>query len=80
MTAVPNNVYQGGSYIAFVAATNFTSGTVNVLPFYDYVIAQGWMPASSVLDQIGYGVELVSTSGTPQTFAFNNFSVTSATG
>jgi hypothetical protein len=71
-------VYQGGRYIAFVAATNFTSGTMNMLPFYGYAIAHGWMPATSVLNQIGYGVELVSTGGTAQTFTFNNFSVSSS--
>jgi len=72
------HVYRAGTYIAFVAAVNSTSGTLNMLPFFDYAIARAWMPATSVLDQIGYGVELVSTNGTPQTFTFNNFSVTSS--
>jgi hypothetical protein len=70
-------VYQGGRYIAFVTATDSTSGTLNLLPFFAYAIAAGWMPASSVLDQIGYGVELVSTGGTAQTFTFDGFSVSS---
>jgi len=69
-------VYKSGSYIAFVAETNFTSGTMDLLAFFDWVIAQGWMPANSTLGQVDYGAELVSTNGAPATFTFTNFSVT----
>jgi hypothetical protein len=71
-------VYKSGSYIAFVAETNFTSGTMDLLAFFDWVIAQGWMPASSTLGQVDYGAELVSTNGAPATFIFTNFSVTTS--
>jgi hypothetical protein len=69
-------VWHNGSYIAFVANTNFTSGSMNLLDFFNWVIGQGWMPASSTLGQVDYGAELVSTSNTAATFTFTNFSVT----
>ena len=52
------------------------SGHLNLLHFFRYVIAKGWMPASSALYQICHGVELVSTNGKPERFAVNGFSVT----
>lgn len=71
-------VWHGGSYIAFVASTPFTSGTLNLLSYFNWVIGQGWMPASSTLSQVDYGAELVSTNNTPATFSFTNFSVTTS--
>jgi hypothetical protein len=71
-------VWRSGSYIAFVADANFTSGTMNLLSFFNWIIAQGWMPASSTLGQVDYGAELVSTNSAPATFSFTNFSVTTS--
>ncbi len=68
-------VWKNGSYIAFVANTNFTSGTLSLLELFNWIIAKGWMPASSTLGQIDYGAEIVSTNGAPATFTFTNFSV-----
>jgi hypothetical protein len=68
-------VWKSGSYIAFVANSNFTSGTVNLLAFFQYIIGKGWIPGSSTLSQVCYGVELVSTNGAPATFTFSNYSV-----
>jgi hypothetical protein len=68
-------VWKNGSYIAFVAESNFTSGSMNLLQFYDWIIAQGWIPGSSTLGQIDYGVEIVSTNSAPATFSFTNFSI-----
>ena len=64
-----------GSYIAFVADTNFTSGTVNLLQLFDWLISKGWIPADSTLGQIDYGAEIVSTNNIPSTFSFTNFSI-----
>ena len=69
-------VYKSGSYIAFVETTNVTSGTVNLLEFFNHVIAKGWIPSTSTLGAIDYGVELVSTNGMDATFALNGFSLT----
>jgi glycosyl hydrolase family 12/dockerin type I repeat protein len=70
------NVYRSGSYIAFVDTANITSGTVNILDFYNNIISRGWIPATSTVGQIDYGAELVSTNGQNATFQVNNFSLT----
>lgn len=69
-------VWRNGSYIAFVATSNFTSGSRNLLEFFQWVMAKGWIPANSTLGQVCYGAELVSTNNVPATFTFNDFSVT----
>jgi Glycosyl hydrolase family 12 len=71
-------VWKYGGYIAFVAEPAFTSGTVNLLAFFNYVVSQGYIAANPTLGQIDYGVELVSTNGAPATFTFTNFSVTTS--
>jgi hypothetical protein len=71
-------VWRSGSYVAFVAGTNFTAGTVDLLAIFHWLINAGWIPASSTLGQIDYGAELVSTNGAPATFSFTNFSVTTS--
>jgi len=71
-------VWQTQGYVAFVADTNFSSGTVNLLAFFDWIIGKGWIPARSTLGQIDYGVELVSTDNAPATFAFTNFSISTS--
>jgi hypothetical protein len=71
-------VWKAGSYIAFVASSNFTSGTMNLLTFFQWIMGQGWIPGNSTLGQVDYGVELVSTNGVPATFSFSNFSVSAS--
>ena len=68
-------VWRSGSYIAFVASTNFSSATMNLLGFFKWIMAKGWIPGNSTLGQVDYGVELVSTNNVPETFSFSNFSV-----
>jgi len=68
-------VWKSGSYIAFVANANFTSGTLNLLEVFNWIITKGWIPANSTLGQIDYGAEIVSTGGSPATFSFTNFAV-----
>jgi hypothetical protein len=68
-------VWKAGSYIAFVANANFSSGTVNLLGFFQWIIGKGWIPADSTLSQVCYGAELVSTNGVPATFTFSDYSV-----
>jgi hypothetical protein len=64
------------SYVAFVANTGFTSGTLNLSAFFSYLQAQGRLSSSSVLGQVDEGIEMVSTNSSNQTFTFNNFSIT----
>ncbi len=62
-------------YIAFVATTNFTSGTVNLLDIMKWVIAKSWLPSKSTLNQICFGVEIVSTDDADATFQVTAFSL-----
>jgi len=68
-------VWKSGHYVAFVADVNFSSGTLNLLQFLDWVMARGWIAARSTLGQIDYGAEMVSTGNVPATFSFTNFSI-----
>jgi hypothetical protein len=70
------DVYKSGSYIAFVDTSNVTSGTVDLLSFFNHIIDKGWIPSTSTLGAIDYGVELVSTDGADATFEVNDFSLT----
>jgi len=62
-------------YIAFVAATNFTSGTVNLLDIMKWTVAQGWLGSTSTVNQICFGVEMVSTDDAEAKFEVNSFSI-----
>ena len=64
-------------YIALIPSAAFTSGTIDLLEIFRWVMAQGWMPANSTLGAIDFGVEIVSTNSTNATFQFTDFSITS---
>jgi hypothetical protein len=64
--------------VSFVANTTVTSGTLNLLQFFQWLINKGWEPAGSTLIQVDYGVEIVSTNSAPETFDFSDFSVSSS--
>jgi hypothetical protein len=66
----------GGHYIAFVANTNFTSGSLDLLAFFNYAIDKTWIPATAPLNQICFGVEICETNGNSATFQFTDFSIT----
>jgi hypothetical protein len=64
--------------VSFVSNSNVTSGSLNLLQFFQWLINKGWEPANSRLDQVDYGVEIVSTNSAPETFGFSDFSVSSS--
>jgi hypothetical protein len=70
-------VYKRSSsgYIAFVATTNFTSGTVNLLDMMKWAVAKGWLSSNSTVNQICFGVEVVSTGDTDARFGVTAFSI-----
>jgi hypothetical protein len=70
-------VYKRASsgYIAFVATTNFTSGTVNLLNIVKWAIAKGWLSSTPTLNQICFGAEMVSTDDAEATFKVTAFSI-----
>jgi hypothetical protein len=63
-------------YIAFVPKAVMTSASINLLEMMKWMVAQGWITANATLGQICYGVEIVSTNGKDETFAFTDFSIT----
>ena len=65
----------GSGYIAFVPTANFTAGSLDLLAIMNWTIAQGWLPAQSTLNQICFGVEIVSTEDAEVTFAVTAFSI-----
>jgi hypothetical protein len=65
-----------GSYIALVAQTNFTSGTIDLLQVFQWIVSKGWLGANAPLSQIDFGVEVVDTAGAPATYTFTDFSIT----
>jgi Glycosyl hydrolase family 12 len=68
-------VYRGGRYIAFVGP-NRATGEVDLLAFFRYAVAHGWLRADSSLDQLDYGVEIRSTGGRPLDFVVTDFALT----
>jgi hypothetical protein len=65
----------GSGYIAFVAMTNFTSGTVNLLDIMKWTTARGWLASTSTVSQICFGVEMVSTDDEEVRFEVSAFSI-----
>jgi Glycosyl hydrolase family 12 len=64
--------------VSFVRNSNVSSGNVNLLEFFQWLINKGYEPANSKLYQVDYGVEIATTNGANETFGFNNFSVSSS--
>jgi len=70
-------VYKTASsgYIAFVATPVFASGTLDLLEITKWAIAKGWLPDNSTLNQVCFGVEMVSTDDADATFRVTAFSI-----
>lgn len=67
--------YRSGRYMAFLAP-NRDHGRVDLLAFFRYAVSRGWLPASSTIGQIDFGVEICSTGDRPLDFAVTDFSLT----
>jgi hypothetical protein len=65
-----------GGYVVFYANTTFTSGTVDLLQLFNYAAAHGWLPASSKVNQLSFGIEVCSTDGRDATWSVSNYSIT----
>ncbi|HTA89620.1 MAG TPA: hypothetical protein VK745_08590, partial [Polyangiaceae bacterium] len=63
-------------YLVFYATATFTSGTVDLLQLFEYAVTNGWLPASSTVNQLSFGIEICSTNGQDATWSFNNYSIT----
>jgi hypothetical protein len=64
----------GAGLTIFVLADQTSAGTVNLLPVYQYMQAQGWIDSSAELSTVEYGVEIGLTNGY-QTYSLNNYSL-----
>ncbi len=62
-------------YLAFVASADFTAGTLDLLEIMKWAISQGWISPKSTLNQICFGVEIVSTDDADATFQITAFSI-----
>jgi hypothetical protein len=75
------NVYFAGTTTSWVAQTNFTSGSVDLLSIFLYTTNTlhefSATAAAGYLNQIQFGWELCSTNGTAETFYLDELSVTS---
>ncbi len=73
------DVYLSGSTMYFVAATNFSSGTVDILSVLNFAAStqgQSWLPADATVTQFNFGWEICSTNGQNATFTLDGFSIT----
>ncbi|HEX8791561.1 MAG TPA: hypothetical protein VF765_11470 [Polyangiaceae bacterium] len=65
-----------GGYVVFYANTTVTSGTFDLLGIFQYAASHGWLPTTSTVDQISFGVEVCSTGGQDATWTVDGYSVT----
>jgi hypothetical protein len=65
-----------GSYIAFVATATFTSGTVNLVPIFQWMMSHSYLAANATLSQIDFGIEICSTAGADATYQVTDFNIT----
>lgn len=63
------------TYIALVPDAPVTEGTLDLLEMLEWLAAQGWIRSDSTIEQIGFGVEIVSTEGNDEMFVFTDFSI-----
>jgi len=71
----PNGT-SGAGYVAFYANTTVTSGTVDLLQIFNYGAAHGWLPTTSTVGQLSFGIEICSTDGMDATWSISNYSIT----
>jgi hypothetical protein len=73
------DVYFSGSTTYWVAKTNFSSGSVDLLSIFQYTTGTlhnfDATATSGYLNQIQFGWELCSTNGSAETFYLDEFTV-----
>jgi hypothetical protein len=63
-------------YLVFNATKTISSGTIDLLELFKYAATNGWLPATSTVDQLDFGIEVCSTGGKDATFTIDNYSLT----
>ncbi|HEV3381257.1 MAG TPA: hypothetical protein VG142_09785 [Trebonia sp.] len=70
-------VWDDDGTIYMVRELNETSGRIYFLPMLDWLVAHGYLPRHSGLNQINFGWEICSTNGRPLTFAVSAYDLRS---
>lgn len=83
ISGVTYNLYYSATlqvwpYYAFEAQNNFNSGTVDILAIFNYMVAQGHILASDLINTIFFGFEIITA--TASLFTVSEFGVTVAGG
>ena len=65
-----------GGYLAFRSTATITSGTIDLLEIFKYAVTNGWLPASSTVTQLDFGVEVCSTDGKDATWTVDGYALT----
>ena len=63
LDGVPYRFYKNGSELMFFRSSQTTSGSVNILAAFQWLVSHGYVSSSDVPTQLEYGVEIASTSG-----------------
>ena len=63
------------NFIIYLMRNYQTSGTVNLLEIMNNMISRGYIPSTSTLGAIDYGVEVCNTNSVNAKFEVNNFSI-----
>jgi hypothetical protein len=64
-----------GSEYAWKLAGDEQSGSVDILAMLTWMVSHGYLPKNSTLSSIGYGWEIASTGGQPETFTVSQYSI-----
>lgn len=67
------DLYSNGGTLSLVSTTNFTSGAVHMADIFGWLRNEGYIPATSVLKQLDFGEEIVSTNGDSDTWTFSRY-------
>jgi hypothetical protein len=60
---VPYKFYDNGGELMFFRQNQVTSGSVDILAAYDWLVQKGYVSANDAPTQLEYGVEICSTNG-----------------
>lgn len=78
ISGIPYSLYfsstlQTWPYYAFLASSNFSSGTIDILAVFNYMVANSHILASDLINTIFFGWEIISASSS--LFTMSQFSV-----
>ncbi|MEV6413837.1 hypothetical protein [Kribbella sp. NPDC051718] len=66
----------GGRYIALAMNPRKSSGSVDLLKVFRWLVQMGWLKGTDKVAAIEYGVEIANTAGGEQTFRLNEYTLT----